>query len=213
MKEIIIQGKIFKQFRETKYYCDEDGNIYSDFSQKILKPLVRKYPNNKNYYYVDINFGEGQKHVFVHRIVYETWVGSIPSGFQINHKDDNSLNNNYLNLYCGDQKENIKDCFENNHRVGNCWILTVYDDKVKQTITFCPAKDFIEYSGHPCKNSGLSRMFSRNWFKKRYKIISYYLCKSLEEKQSVTTNPDECKDVERINPPLEAYSDKNEEIV
>lgn len=213
MKEIIIQGKIFKQFKDTKYYCDENGNIFSDFSQKILKPLVRKYPNKKNYYYVDINLGEGQKHVNIHRIVYETWIGSVPSSAQINHKDDNSLNNHYSNLYCGDQKENIKDCFENEHRVGNAWVLTVYDKEVGQTITFCPANGFIGYSGHPCKNGCLNRMFSRNWFKKRYKIISYYLCKSLEEKQSVTTNPDECKDVERAIPSLEAHSVKNEEIV
>lgn len=149
---IIIKGNEFKQYLNTKYYCDKNGNIYSDFSQKILKPLCRKTSKNKFYYYIDINFGKGQKHIPIHKIVYETWIGPIPEGLQINHKDDNSLNNFYLNLYVGNQKENIKDCINNNHRMGNIWILTVYDKLKEKTITFCPAKEFIEYSGHPCAN-------------------------------------------------------------
>lgn len=197
MKEIIIKGQSFRQFQNTKYYCSKDGLIYSDFSHKILKPLCRSQ-SNKKYYYIDINFGDGQKHIYIHHIVYETWVGKIPESCQVNHKDDNSLNNNYLNLYAGNQKTNIKDCVENNHRVGNCWILTIYDKKKDETLTFCPAKDFIKYSGHSCRNGCINRMFTRNWFKKRYTIIDYYLCKDLENKQSVTTNPDECKDVELI---------------
>ena len=46
---LFIKDKTFKQFRDTKYYCDEDGNIYSDFSHKILKPLIRNKKTNKQY--------------------------------------------------------------------------------------------------------------------------------------------------------------------
>ena len=192
---IFIKDKTFKQFRDTKYYCDENGNIYSDFSHKILKPLIRGKNTTKQYYYIDINFGKGQKHVPVHRIVYETWIGDIPKNKQVNHKDDNSLNNNINNLYLGNQAENIQDCIDNKHRMGNTWILTVFDKEKHQTITFCPAKDFIKYSGHTCLNGSVSRMFTRNWFKKRYEIISFYLCKNINIKKGVTTIPDECKEV------------------
>lgn len=191
---IYIKDKPFKQFRNTKYFCSQDGEIYSDWSQKILKQGYRR-SGNKKYAYIDINFETGQKHVPTHRIVYETWVGPLKNGEQVNHLDDNSLNNNLSNLYAGSQKENIQDCFKNNHRVGNCWILTIFDKEKQKTITFCPAKDFIEYSGHSCQNGGVSRMFTRNWFKKRYDIISYYLCKDINEKKGVTTIPDECKEV------------------
>ena len=34
------------------------------------------------------------------------------------------------NLYCGTQKENIQDCFVNNHRVGRINKLIVYDKKI-----------------------------------------------------------------------------------
>lgn len=217
MNQIIIQDKIFRQYLNTKYYCSASGEIYSDFSQKILKPLVRNSKDNKTYYYIDINFGEGQKHIYIHRIVYETWIGPILPGEQINHKDDNTLNNHYSNLYVGSQQKNIQDCIKNEHRVGNCWILTVYDKEKQKTLTFCPAKDFIDYSGHPCSNGCLNRIFTRNWFKQRYNIISYYLCKNLELKQGVTTIPDECKEVRRILSPSEArninIANIDEEIV
>ena len=62
---LFIKDKTFKQFRDTKYYCDEDGNIYSDFSHKILKPLIRNKKTNKQYYYIDINFGVVVRHLFL----------------------------------------------------------------------------------------------------------------------------------------------------
>lgn len=213
MNMIFIKDKTFKQFRDTKYYCDQDGNIYSDFSHKILKPMLRGR-TNKKYYYIDINFGTGQAHYPIHRIVYETWLGEIPKDRFVLHKDDNQLNNNINNLYLGDQIQNIQDPINNNHRIGNTWILTIYDKKANQTITFCPANKFIEYCGHPCQNGNVKRMFDRNWFKERYVVIDYYLCKSLDIKQGVTTMADECKPVERILSPLEARnSQKREEIV
>ena len=57
MKTISIRNKIFKQIKDTKYYCNENGDIYSDFSHKILQPMTRGL-KNKSYPYVDINFCE-----------------------------------------------------------------------------------------------------------------------------------------------------------
>ena len=214
METIFIQGKIFKQYRDTKYYCDENGNIYSDFSKKILKPMM-KGQENKKYYYIDINFGEGQKHVPIHRIVYETWIGELQPGECVLHKDDNQMNNNFNNLYVGTQKENIQDCIDNSHRMGNIWVLTIYDNKVQKTITFCPASKFIDYCGHSCTNGSVKRMFTRNWFKERYEVIDYYRCKNLEEKKGVTTMEDECTPVGQSLSLLEAhdFSLSEEEIV
>lgn len=215
METISIKGKTFKQFKNTKYYCDENGNIYSDFSHKILSPMKRG-SDGKEYYYIDINFGDGQKHYPIHKIVYETWIGEIPSGSLVLHKDDNQFNNNFNNLYLGNQRENIMDCQKNRHRVGNTWILTVYDKQEKKTITFCPAYNFIEYSGHPCQNGNVKRIFTRNWFKKRYEVIDYFLCKSLDIKKGVTTMDDECNPVGQSLSLLEARSTTNnssEEIV
>lgn len=214
MKTIFLHNKTFKQFKETKYYCDDNGIIYSDYTHKILKPMIKG--KEKPYYYIDINFGEGQKHYPIHKIVYETWIGPIENGLNVLHKDDNSLNNNINNLYLGTQKENIQDCVNNNHRVGNIWILTIFDKEKKETITFCPAKNFIEYSGHPNKSGCLNKFFNKNWFKQRYEIIDYYRCKNLVEKKGVTTMDDECNPVGQSLSLLEARDtclNTSEEIV
>ena len=63
--------------------------------------------------------------VGVHRIVYETFVGEIPQGYQIDHintiKDDNSLEN----LRCVTHAENNKNPLTRKHRSesqkGNTW--------------------------------------------------------------------------------------------
>ena len=147
------------------------------------------------YAYVDIYVDGRQRHIPIHRIVYMSWIGEVPQGMQINHKDDNQLNNSVSNLYAGSQKDNIKDCIDNSHRVGAMNYLTVLDKESKEIMTFCPARNFIEYSGHPCQNGGVSRMFSRNWFKKRFLLLEYNLVNDLDELKRVTTIADECKQV------------------
>lgn len=194
MNIISINNITFKQYKNTKYYCDTNGNIYSEYSQKIIKPLTRS-KKNKRYPYIDINFGSGQKHCQIHSIVYETWLGEIPEGAYVLHKDDNQFNNNINNLYLSDQKTNIQDCIVNDHGVGNMWILTVYDSKIEKTLTFCPSNKFIEYCGHSCSNGNVNRMFGKLWFKKRYKIIDYRKCETLEIRKGVTTMGDECNPV------------------
>ena len=186
MSDIIIDGKIFKSFDEN-YYVSEYGEIFSAYSKKILKPGIdlNGYPR------IEIH----KKHIKIHKLVYLTWIGPLEEGQQINHKDDNKLNNHYLNLYAGTQKQNINDCKNNNHRVGNIWYLTLFDKEKNQILTFCPASDFIKYSGHPCANQSVKRQFSRNWFKKRYSIIEYKKINNLSELKGVTTSCDECNSV------------------
>lgn len=195
MDEIIINKRVFKQISVNhNYYIDCDGNVYSKFAKRIIKHMYKR-GNDKLYAYVDISIEGKQKHVPIHRLIYSTWIGNIPNDMQVNHKDDNSLNNNYLNLYVGTQKDNIKDCFHNNHRVGNVFYLTVFDKKADKLLTFCPASDFIEYCGHSCNNGSIKRFFNKNWFKKQYEIIEYKHIDNLSHFRSVTTMADECKPV------------------
>lgn len=187
MKSIIINKKVFK-FYDSTYYVSADGEIYSTYSKKILKPSV----DLDGYLRVDIH----GKHAKVHKLVYTTWIGSLKKGEQVNHKDDNKLNNNYCNLYAGSQKENTKDRISNGHNVGNIYYFTVFDKQENKVITFCPSSDFIKYCGHPSGNGSIKRFFSRNWFQKRYEIIEFKNINNLMELKSVTTMSDECSSVE-----------------
>lgn len=193
---IIINGKEFKQIKINKnYYISSIGEIYSQYSKRILKGQIQK-TRGKEYIRVDFYVGEKQRHMMVHRLVFETWVRPLKEGEQVNHIDDNTFNNDYHNLYAGTQKQNINDCFNNEHRIGNIFYLTIYDKERQITKTFCPANQFIKYCGHSNKSGSLNKFFNKNWFKKRYEIIEFKKINNLEEYKSVTTMGDECSPVE-----------------
>ena len=195
MESIIFNGKEFKQYRyNPNYFVSCDGEVFSNFSKKIIKNGVRG--KEKQYYSVDITIDHSQKHIPVHKIVYDTWVRKLEPNEQVNHRDDNSFNNNASNLYVGTQKENIQDCINNNHRVGNVFYLTIYDKKINKTLTFCPASNFIKYCGHSNKSGCLNKFFNKQWFKKRYEIIEFKKINNLQEYRSATTKGDECSPVE-----------------
>lgn len=177
---IVIDNIELKPYDNT-YYVSRDGDVYSLYSKKFLKWNIDKdgYPR------VDIH----SKHIKVHKLVYLTWVGRDLEGLQINHRDDDKMNPSVDNLYLGTQQENIQDCIANGNRVGNRRYLTVFDKEKNSIFTFSPVSDFIQYCGHPSRNGSVKKMFSKNWFKKRYTIIDY------NNDKSVTTIPDECKGV------------------
>ena len=93
-------GENIKPFEDYKnYYISENGNVYSYYKNnpKKLKPYV----GTDGYYQVKIpdNFG-CSVHIKIHKWVATYFVeNKNPNEFHIvHHKDENKLNNNYLNL-------------------------------------------------------------------------------------------------------------------
>lgn len=81
----------------TDYQADsETGEIISlkDKNEKSLKQII----NNSGYCRVNLCWNSKHKHYFVHRLIWEAFNGPIPKGLQINHKDENKLNNCLSNL-------------------------------------------------------------------------------------------------------------------
>lgn len=206
MDVIIINDKEFKQIRVNKnYWISSDGELYSEHANKIINASINSNLG-KLYKRVDIRVDGKPHHMMIHRLVYDTWVSQITRNDQINHINDDSLDNRVENLYKGSQKSNIADCVRNGHRVGHIKYLTVFDKKVKKTLTFCPSSDFIEYSKHSCQNGSIKRMFNKNWFKKRYIVIDFKNVNDKRHLKSVTTMADECKPVSQILSLVEAHS-------
>lgn len=206
MDVIIINDKEFKQIRVNKnYWISSDGELYSEHANKIINASINSNLG-KLYKRIDIRVDGKPHHMMIHRLVYDTWVSPITRNDQINHINDDSLDNRVENLYKGSQKSNIADCVRNGHRVGHIKYLTVFDKKVKKTLTFCPSSDFIEYSKHSCQNGSIKRMFNKNWFKKRYIVIDFKNVNDKRHLKSVTTMADECKPVSQILSLVEAHS-------
>jgi hypothetical protein len=71
---------------------------------KLLKPVMTYSEKDRNgnprqYAKVAISFGGGWvKHVMLHRLVAETFIGPCPKGWCVNHRDGDKLNNALSNL-------------------------------------------------------------------------------------------------------------------
>lgn len=96
MKEI---WKFWKEYgvsrlykKGSKLYVSNLGRVRADDNIVEMKP-------NKCGYIVLCR-------KFVHRIVYELFVGKIPEGYEIDHIDTNRSNNRLDNLRCVTRKEN-----------------------------------------------------------------------------------------------------------
>lgn len=173
---LIYEGKIFKPF-DDMYFVSESGDVYSAYKRGLLKQSIdiHGYPR------VDIH----GKHMKIHKLVYLTWNGEIPNGMQINHIDDDKENKHYTNLYLGTQKENIKDCFDNDHRVGNIQTVLVYDKFANRQILFPSVKEFLNYTGHHIQSGSLSNCKKRKWFKNRFEIIEQKGVSTIENYKSI----------------------------
>ena len=94
-----MNWKIIKGF--TDYKVNENGEVYSIKRNKILKQYEKK-----NYLGVYLYQDNKKKFRLVHRLVANAFIPNPNNLPQINHKDENSKNNNVKNLEWCTQKYN-----------------------------------------------------------------------------------------------------------
>lgn len=87
---------------EGLYLVSNFGNVFSKYKNGLLK-----FRDNKGYYNV-VLCKNGKRHdKIVHRLVAEAFIPN-PNGFkEINHKDENKVNNHVDNLEWCDSKYNL----------------------------------------------------------------------------------------------------------
>jgi hypothetical protein len=102
-----------KQTHLSNYYITEEGKVFSDkYNTKSNKSrdLIEIKPtlNKKGYMYIN-PYHSVQKRTYIrlHRWVWETFMGPIPEGLEINHIDHNKLNNSLSNLELVTHRENM----------------------------------------------------------------------------------------------------------
>lgn len=82
------------------YEVSDMGNVRNKRTGRILKPEVV----HNGYLRVTI----GKKRYRIHRLVYETFVGPIPEGYQIDHINEKRQDNRLVNLQVLTQAENLQ---------------------------------------------------------------------------------------------------------
>ena len=79
---------------ETSYLVNENGEVYSIKNKKYLKPNI-----TKNGYATVQLFQNGKgKRLLVHRLVAQAFIPNPNNYLQVNHKDEDKLNNRINNL-------------------------------------------------------------------------------------------------------------------
>jgi len=94
-----------------QYTISHEGIVVSQkySKERILKPQ-KATQSQKGYYQVRLfnkEFKKGKLH-YLHRLVYETFVGEIPEGYEIDHIDADTSNNHISNLQLITNEQNLK---------------------------------------------------------------------------------------------------------
>lgn len=91
-------------------YVTKNALVYRyDEKRDRLKEISKsKCKQNAKYLRVSLvdSFDNVRRSIKVHRLVYMTFIGDIPQGYQIDHIDGDASNNNLENLRCVTPKEN-----------------------------------------------------------------------------------------------------------
>ena len=78
---------------EGIYKCSDNGDVLNVKRNNILKPFICR-----DHFTVNLCVNNKKKCFYLHRLVYETFVGEIPKGWVVCHKDCNNFNNKLSNL-------------------------------------------------------------------------------------------------------------------
>jgi len=76
------------------YMIETDGRIFSRKSKKWMKASI----GNNGYYGLELSNSEGHKRLNIHRLVALAYIPNPNNYPQVNHKDENKLNNDVSNL-------------------------------------------------------------------------------------------------------------------
>ena len=98
------------------YYASEDGTIWStkvayrynpNGEMRLVRP--RTHPSGYLYYGLFVGTGPSKKRLWRrgHRLIYETHIGKIKNGYEIDHIDGNKHNNKIDNLRLVTRSENM----------------------------------------------------------------------------------------------------------
>ena len=142
------------------YLISEYGEIKNRWNGKIIKPTISK----KGYLRIDLSYN---KHIPVHKLVYETFVGKINKNLVIDHIDGNRINNHYSNLQQITSKENT--------RKGNrCKRIKLKDNLANKIIEFETFTEMLKYVNYKDGYTTKTIINSKKFRNKDYELLELW---------------------------------------
>lgn len=165
----LIEGKLFKRITnyENLYAVSMEGDIYSFRRKSLITP-----ENNSGYMRIALSKNGTVKRFLVHRLVAQEFIPNFKNLPQVNHKDENKLNNNVDNLeWCTAQYNNTYgtriDRAVSTYCLKYCCIET---GEIATSREFCQ-------KNHDWKTAGISRV--ANGKRKTYKGFHFIIVDDL----------------------------------
>lgn len=90
---------------ETKYFVNQRGTVYNSYNLEDKAEWFKLSPFKLNSGYSSVTIAK--QNILLHHLVYTTFIGDIPKGMTINHKDLDINNNHVSNLELCSYKEQI----------------------------------------------------------------------------------------------------------
>jgi len=151
----------------SKYLIYENGDIFSKYLNSNLKPYITP----KGYQRVALSNDECKsKHLFVHRLVAIAYIPNPENKKEIDHIDQNKLNNNKDNLRWASRSENIQNIKQPlvTNKLGIKYISIKIDknrykyytfvkkiDGIRHEKTFKTLEEAIEYRDNYLQNNNI----------------------------------------------------------
>ncbi len=99
-----LKGEIWKQYQDTPYWFSSHGRvkrIYKNNNERLLNPFTCQSKTGGKYLTIKIH-GKATR---VTKIIYRLFIGEIPEGYVVHHKDNHYKNNDFRNLELLTRKE------------------------------------------------------------------------------------------------------------
>ena len=102
------------EFRKIKslqflYEVNSNGTIFRNVkSKKQSRIVLDMHHSNTGYYFTWVCIKGKVKRVSIAHVVAECWLGDKPTGYEVDHRDRNSHNNDYRNLRYVTKGEQMK---------------------------------------------------------------------------------------------------------
>lgn len=111
------------QSYEDMYHITKCGRVFSKDRFSVNRIIKAKemslVSNGTGYLQVTLNKDSKRKKYYIHRLVWETFNGSIPKGYEVDHIDCDKNNNALCNLQLMTRKENMAKCLKHNPHIEN----------------------------------------------------------------------------------------------
>lgn len=133
------EWKIVKNYPD--YKISNLGDIFSIKSNKILKPRQ----DENGYYKIKLINDIKRRHMFIHRLVYDTFKNIIDDNKVIDHIDKNKINNNINNLREVSLSDNSKNCEKKKQEKTIIHQYTLNNEFIKEWISFDEIKNNLGY--------------------------------------------------------------------